>query len=328
MIKSKINPNYGFGKNKKLESYIPTLFNVSSLTILIILVVLLEKEAIPVHRQGFFCNDNSIKFPYQKEETVPGKWMFGINYGLSIILYLIGETCFYRQSPHNENQNEEVSTPRKSNCQLLKRISKLIFSLTWCMAATLMITSVIKSTVGSLRPHFMDVCTPNVDCTQYSNDIYVLNYTCQANKDHESQKIVEEARRSFPSGHSSFSAAVMGFNILYIQLRYKFSFFWVNCNRNFILDASAAYLRLFLQILSIGVACFIAMSRVMDYYHHMVDVIAGFLLGTIIGLLVGQHCMKWLRKSFVISHLKKYTDVENADGDKIIQEMESLKESD
>ena len=70
------------------------------------------------------------------------------------------------------------------------------------------------------------------------------------------------------------------------------------------------------------------MSRVMDYYHHMVDVIAGFLLGTIIGLLVGQHCMKWLRKSFVISHLKKYTDVENADGDKIIQEMESLKESD
>ena len=139
-----------------------------------ILVVLLEKEAIPVHRQGFFCNDNSIKFPYQKEETVPGKWMFGINYGLSIILYLIGETCFYRQSPHNENQNEEVSTPRKSNCQLLKRISKLIFSLTWCMAATLMITSVIKSTVGSLRPHFMDVCTPNVDCTQYSKDIYVL----------------------------------------------------------------------------------------------------------------------------------------------------------
>ena len=38
----------------------------------------------------------------------------------------------------------------------------------------------------------------------------------------------------------------------------------------------------------------IAMTRVSDYYHHMTDVIFGFLLGTIIGVLGGMHTTKWL----------------------------------
>ena len=182
------------------------------------------------------------------------------------------------------------------------RISKLIFSLAWCMAATMMITSVIKSIVGSLRPHFMAVCNPDVDCSKYSNDVYILNYTCLANKNYESLETINEARRSFPSGHSSVSAAVMGFNILYIQLRYKDLIFRENLYRILGFDMCTVYLRLFLQILCIGVACFIAMSRVMDYYHHMIDVTAGFLLGSLIGLWVSQQCMMWLGISDVISY--------------------------
>ena len=284
------------------KKYIPALVNVTTYTILIILIVLLEKNVIPGHRQGFFCNDNSIKFPYQREETVPVKLFLGLNFGLSIILYVIGEIFFSWKSPSDEKQNEDGSKETKSKCQWLIRISKLIFSLAWCMAATMMITSVIKSIVGSLRPHFMAVCNPDVDCSKYSNDVYILNYTCLANKNYESLETINEARRSFPSGHSSVSAAVMGFNILYIQLRYKDLIFRENLYRIIGLDMCTVYLRLFLQILCIGVACFIAMSRVMDYYHHMIDVAAGFLLGSLIGLWVSQQCMMWLGISDVISY--------------------------
>ena len=230
------------------------------------------------------------------------KWFLGLNFGISIILYVIGEICFSWQSHSDDNQNEDGSKETKSKCQWLIRVSKLIFSLAWCMAATMMITSVIKSTVGFLRPHFMEVCNPDVDCSKYSNDVYLLNYTCQANKNYESQEIIIEARRSFPSGHSSVSAAVMGFNILYIQLRYKDVNFRELFYRNLGFNMCTVYLRLFLQILCIGVACFIAMSRVMDYYHHMIDVTSGFLLGSIIGFWVSQQCMMWLGISDVISY--------------------------
>ena len=302
MSRSKSELNESFSKNECFKKYISALVNVTFYTILIILIVLLEKNVIPGHRQGFFCNDNSIKFPYEKEETVSVKLFLGLNFGISTILYIFGEICLSRQSHGDESQNEDGLKENKLKFQWLTRIFKLIFSLSWCMAATMMITSVIKSTVGSLRPHFMEVCNPDVDCSKYSNDVYLLNYTCQANKNYESQEIIIEARRSFPSGHSSVSAAVMGFNILYIQLRYKDLNFRELFYRNLGFNMCTVYLRLFLQILCIGVACFIAMSRVMDYYHHMIDVTSGFLLGSIIGFWVSQQCMIWLGISDVISY--------------------------
>ena len=239
---------------------------------------------------------------------------------------MIGETYVSRK---RSRKRYEGSVVLKSECKWYMRVFKLLFTLTWCLAATLMITSIIKSTVGSLRPHFIDVCNPDVDCSNYSNDVYHLNYTCQANKSYETQKIINQARLSFPSGHSSFSAAVMGFNILYIQFRYKVFDFRVNGNKspsNVSFGASTAYIKLFLQILSLGVACFISMSRLMDYYHHLVDVMVGFIIGAIIGILVGQQCIERVRKLEVISSLKTHEDPENGTGDETIQEMESFKE--
>ena len=85
------------------KKYIPALVNVTTYIILIILIVLLEKNVIPGHRQGFFCNDNSIKFPYQRQETVPVKLFLGLNFGLSIILYVIGEIFFSWKSSSDED---------------------------------------------------------------------------------------------------------------------------------------------------------------------------------------------------------------------------------
>ena len=326
MKKSKVYPNERLENKKSFKSYIPILFNVTSLIILVTLTGLLEESVIPSHRQGFFCNDNSIKYPYRKEETISSKLLFGINYGLSIILYMIGEICGSRKRHCNRKKGP---TDLNTECKWYLRVLKQLFSLTWSMAATLLITSIIKSTAGSLRPHFIEVCKPDVDCSNHSKYAYHLNYSCQANKSYDSQKTINQARRSFPSGHSSFSAAVMGFNILYIQYRYRVFDFEPNYDidsPNVSLDATTAYIRLFLQILSIGVASFTSMSRVMDYHHHLVDVTIGFILGTIIGLLVGQYCIKRPQKLDETSILKTNEDAENANDDEIIQEMEPLKE--
>ena len=115
-----------------LLTYFPIVFNVTSLTILIILVALLEKNVFPSHRSGFYCSDNSIRYPYQHDQTVSGKGMFGINFGLSIIIYLIGEICFSRQTHYQENSKiySKVTEPDQ---RWFIRVLKLLFSLTWCM---------------------------------------------------------------------------------------------------------------------------------------------------------------------------------------------------
>lgn len=332
MINQNIDNNEGLGKNEKSNSCFTTFFNVTSFTLTLVLLVLLEKNVLPSHRKGFYCNDNSIRYPYQNDQTVSTKWMFGINYGLSIILYLIGETCFTCQRHCNKNENKSgISRMFESKRRWFIRVFKLIFALSWCMAVTLMLTSIIKSTVGSLRPHFMEVCKPDIMCSDNLTSVYHLVYTCQADTSHQYHKIIEEARRSFPSGHSSFSAAVMAFNILYIQLRYtrfnsRLKFKGKVLNASF--DTSATYLRPFLQIIAMGVASFIAMSRVTDYHHHLIDVLVGLLLGTTIGLLVGEHSMKWIRTLSVTLSLKEFVDVENATGEEKRQEIASLKGTD
>jgi len=83
-----------------------------------------------------------------------------------------------------------------------------------------------------------------------------------------------------------------------------------------------------LQISSIGIASFIAMSRVMDYYHHLVDVFVGFTIGVLIGYLVSKHSLKWLKTFQTPLHLRTFVDVEDSSGDKTLQEMTNLKETD
>ena len=270
-----------------------TLFGFLSFVIFGILTYLLEKNFIPIRKQGFFCNDASIAYPYE-EATISGGWLFGINFIVSITLFTIGEKVFSRQALGTceekvKKWNNLLTILRSSNKLWYMRTLKLFISLTWCLCSTIMVTAVIKTTVGSLRPYFLSVCEPNITCLTNNHTLYNAVYICQGGKN---EKAISEARRSFPSGHSSFSAAVMAFNILYIKHRYQVKD-WQP--RFFKSSDRCLYLRPFLQICLISIATFIAVTRISDHHHHIIDVLVGFLLGTVIGLLVGKPCMKWLK---------------------------------
>jgi diacylglycerol diphosphate phosphatase/phosphatidate phosphatase len=115
--------------------------------------------------------------------------------------------------------------------------------------------------IGRLRPDFLARCIPEV--TESGSAICK-----QVNK-----YLVEEGRRSFPSGHASTSFAGLSFIALFLagQLR--------------IYDGTAMALKLAACFSPIVLAIAVTISRVTDHRHHWHDVAAGGALGLLITLI-------------------------------------------
>lgn len=119
---------------------------------------------------------------------------------------------------------------------------------------------------------------------------YIEDFTC-LNPDVDPHRL-REARLSFPSGHSSFSAYTMLYLAIYLQARMTWS--------------GSDLLRPLLQLVSLMMAWYTGMSRVSDYKHHWSDVLSGFLIGLIAASLTVTDfflnlfllkCQVWLQRS-------------------------------
>lgn len=139
------------------------------------------------------------------------------------------------------------------------------------ISITLLLTEIGKRWVGRLRPHFIAVCQPDLtrlNCTTSSsiagnfyNPIYTGDQFC-TNKD---LAAVQEARYSFPSGHSSYSFYCMVFLIVYIEARLVLLRF--------------RYVKPMIQMTAFTAAFITCLSRISDYHHRGSDVIGGTVLG-------------------------------------------------
>lgn len=67
-------------------------------------------------------------------------------------------------------------------------------------ACSQLITDIGKYTIGRLRPHFLDICKPNVECDS-NKFAYIEDFKCTGDKGYR----FNDSRLSFPSGHSSLS---------------------------------------------------------------------------------------------------------------------------
>lgn len=73
------------------------------------------------------------------------------------------------------------------------------------------LTDISKYSIGRLRPHFIEVCKPNINCKSDSNiNQYITDYECEKEEWSQAQKdLIRDSRLSFMSGHSSFAAYCM-----------------------------------------------------------------------------------------------------------------------
>ncbi|KAG7322880.1 hypothetical protein KOW79_014226 [Hemibagrus wyckioides] len=209
-------------------------------------------------KRGFFCNDDSIKYPL-KDDTISYQLLGGVMIPVTLLSMIIGECV----SVYLKRIKSKSSFSNSYVACLYKAIGTFVFGA----AMSQSLTDIGKYSIGRLRPHFLDVCKPDWNSINCSSGAYIETFSCSGDP-----KMVNEARLSFYSGHSSFSMYCMLFLALYLQARMK--------------DEWARLLRPTIQFFLIAASVYTGLSRVSDYKHHWSDVLTGLIQGAVMALLV------------------------------------------
>ncbi|KAL0071623.1 hypothetical protein AAF712_001480 [Marasmius tenuissimus] len=126
----------------------------------------------------------------------------------------------------------------------------------------------IKWLIGGLRPHFLDVCQPNLDPTAAptGNGFHAIMYDRKICTGDE--KEINDSLESMPSGHSTAGWAGLFFLALYLNAQLK------------VMSAhNPAYWKMILMFCPLLGACLISGALTIDEYHHWYDVLAGAIIG-------------------------------------------------
>ncbi|KAG6505948.1 hypothetical protein ZIOFF_031261 [Zingiber officinale] len=137
-----------------------------------------------------------------------------------------------------------------------------ILGLLFSVLITGVITDAIKDAVGRPRPDFYWRCFPDG----------VPNYEPNTTRAicHGEKSVIREGHKSFPSGHSSWSFAGLGFLSWYLAGKLK------------AFDGRGHVAKLCIVFLPLLAAALVAISRVDDYWHHWQDVFTGGFLGLVV----------------------------------------------
>ncbi|KAG1964619.1 phospholipid phosphatase 3 isoform X2 [Pimephales promelas] len=219
--------------------------------------MVLHKSTVQPYQRGFYCTDDSIRYAY-KNSTVPSSVLTAVGLLLPIASIVIGE-C-YRIHYLNQGSKSFVGNPYVS--ALYRQVGVFIFGC----AVSQSFTDIAKVSVGRMRPHFLSVCDLDYSTINCSLG-YITQYTCRGD-----YSKVQEARKSFFSGHASFSMYTMLYLAFYLQSRFTWR--------------GARLLRPLLQFTLLMMAFYTGLSRVSDHKHHPTDVLAGFVQGALVAYCI------------------------------------------
>ncbi|KAK9063714.1 hypothetical protein SSX86_017586 [Deinandra increscens subsp. villosa] len=212
--------------------------------LILVLLAIIEIVLNIIHPFYRFVGEEmmtDLKYP-MKDNTVP-VWSVPI---YAVLLPIVVFTFFYLR--------------RRDVHDLHHAILGLLFSV----LITGVITDAIKDAVGRPRPDFFWRCFPD----GIDNYDRWGNVIC-----HGDDKDIREGHKSFPSGHTSWSFAGLGFLALYLTAKIK------------VFDRRGHVAKLCILFLPLLAASLVAVSRVDDYWHHWQDVFAGGILGLVVATL-------------------------------------------
>ncbi|KAL1922043.1 uncharacterized protein VTP21DRAFT_10685 [Calcarisporiella thermophila] len=139
-----------------------------------------------------------------------------------------------------------------------------VLGLLLCITMVVMVTDVLKVSVGRPRPDFIDRCQP---LPGSQDPLWALsNATICTQTD---SYIIRDGYKSFPSGHSSLSFGGLTFLSLFIA------------GKLHVFDQRGHTFKGFVVVLPMIGAALVAISRIEDYRHHPTDIIAGAIIGVL-----------------------------------------------
>ncbi|XP_006646182.1 lipid phosphate phosphatase 2-like [Oryza brachyantha] len=134
-----------------------------------------------------------------------------------------------------------------------------VLGILFSVLITGVITDAIKDAVGRPRPNFFWRCFPD---GKGVFDKVTTGAIC-----HGDPSVIKEGHKSFPSGHTSWSFAGLGF------------LSWYLAGKIAVFDRRGHVAKLCVVLAPLLVAAMVAISRVDDYWHHWQDVFTGAILG-------------------------------------------------
>ncbi|KAH8270591.1 hypothetical protein KR018_012083, partial [Drosophila ironensis] len=206
-------------------------------------------------QRGFFCDDKSLMYP-SLDNTVSSQLLHVLSLYLPMLCLFLLESfrCWSR------------------GARKWSHFWTVYNTLRWFLfgfVANNLLKQIGKHTIGRLRPHFFEACRPVFpdggtcsDAGYRTASTYQTDYICQPGLP---GAVLRDLMVSFPSGHSAMAFYGLVFVALHLRRRR-----W---------PLSGSLLGPVLQLACVSAACFVALSRVMDYKHHWSDVAAGSLLG-------------------------------------------------
>ncbi|XP_063795365.1 phospholipid phosphatase 3 isoform X3 [Pseudophryne corroboree] len=221
--------------------------------------MIIESNKIQPYHRGFYCDDESIKYPSKSGETINDIMLSVVGIIISILAIILGEffrIYYLKAKSHSFIRNPYVSA-------LYKQVGCFLFGC----AISQSFTDIAKVSIGRLRPHFLDICDPDFTRLNCTVGNYIEEYTCRG-----PPSKVTEARKSFFSGHASFSMYTMLYLVFYLQSRFTWR--------------GARLLRPLLQFTLLMMAFYTGLSRVSDHKHHPTDVLAGFAQGALVAYCI------------------------------------------
>ncbi|RSM14991.1 hypothetical protein CEP52_001008 [Fusarium oligoseptatum] len=151
-------------------------------------------------------------------------------------------------------------------------VNNAVIGLLYSLICAAVFQVFVKWLIGGLRPHFLDVCKP--DLSRANNQgynekgflkIYYTREICTGDPDQ-----IDDSLESMPSGHTT--AAFAGFVYLYLYLNAKLKVF---SNYH---PSMWKLIAIYAPILG---ACLIGGALTIDEFHNWYDVFAGAVIGTV-----------------------------------------------